>query len=84
MHRVGGSKIVTRRASPVAVHSGRGALIEQTAAVRPELKELVFMPLCGQSLRSAATAYDLPLRHSFDAYFRRIMGRKEQPCENVR
>src|SRR5271155_5167776 len=26
-------------------------------------------PLCGHSLRSAATAYDAPLRHSFDAYF---------------
>src|SRR5271168_3008643 len=31
-------------------------------------------PLCGHSLRSAATAYDAPLRHSFDAYFRRIIG----------
>jgi hypothetical protein len=26
-----------------------------------------FMPLCGHSLRSAARAYDAPLRHSFDA-----------------
>jgi len=31
------------------------------------------MPLCGHSLRSAATAYDAPLRHSFDAYFGHII-----------
>ena len=30
--------------------------------------------LCGHSLRSAATAYDVPLRHPFDAYFGRIIG----------
>jgi hypothetical protein len=32
------------------------------------------LPFCGHSLRSAATAYDAPLRHSFDAYFGRIIG----------
>ena len=32
------------------------------------------MPHCGRSLRSAATAYDAPLRYSFDAYFGRIIG----------
>jgi len=36
--------------------------------IRPEL------PLCGHSARSAARAYDAPLRHSFDAYCGRIIG----------
>ena len=45
-----------------------------TPAIGPRPWERVFMPLCGHSLRSAATAYDAPLRHSFDAYFGRIIG----------
>jgi len=38
------------------------------------LDECRLSTLCRHSLRSTAMAYDAPLRHSFDAYFGRIVG----------
>src|SRR6516164_5381725 len=63
-----------RRTSPIAVRPGEGLLSDHIAGAQRGRRELLFMPLCGHSLRSAATAYDAPLRHSFDAYFGRIIG----------
>ena len=40
----------------------------------PTADERLKSTLCGHSLRSAARAYDAPLRHSFDAYFGRLIG----------
>src|SRR6516225_278531 len=63
-----------RRFSPVAPRSREGPLTEPTTAAQPYRRQLVLMPLCGHSLRSAATAYDAPLRRSFDAYFGHVIG----------
>jgi hypothetical protein len=63
-----------RRIFLIAAQSGGGRLTERTAVIRPRRREWVKVPLCGHSLRSAATAYDAPLRQSFDAYFGRIIG----------
>src|SRR5690348_14180742 len=63
-----------RRVSPVVAHSGDRLLSEPIAGTQPCRREPLFLPLCDHSLRSAATAYDAPLRHSFDAYFGRIIG----------
>src|SRR5438067_13023565 len=51
-----------------------GLLTEPTTDAQPLPWERVLMPLCGHSLRSAATAYDARLQHSFGAHFGRITG----------
>jgi hypothetical protein len=45
-----------RRVSAITPNPDEGLLTEPTPAVRPWSRERVFMPLCGHSLRSAATA----------------------------
>ena len=63
-----------RRILSVPALSGGGRLTERTPAVQPRRWERLKVPHCGRSSRSAATAQDAPLRHSFDAYFGRIIG----------
>src|SRR5262249_24748425 len=58
----------------VLIVGSKGPLSKPTTAAQPWRRERVFMPHCGHYFRSAATAHDAPLRHSFDAYFGRIMG----------
>ena len=62
-----GGKVCNRRVSHVAPRRREGPLTEPIAGAQPRPQERVLMPLCGHSLRSAATAYDTPLRHSLDA-----------------
>jgi hypothetical protein len=69
-----GAKVRKRRILVTAGRSGKGLLTEPTTAAQPWQREPLLMPLCGHSLRSAATAYGAPLRHSFDACFWRILG----------
>jgi hypothetical protein len=59
-----------RRVSPIAAPPGDGFLSEPKAGTQPRRREPLFVPLCDHSLRSAATAYDSPLRHSLDAFSR--------------
>src|SRR5215472_7680258 len=57
----------------VSCHGGRAPL-DHPVILEGSNAEGRFSTLCGHSLRSAATAHDAPLRHSFDAYFGRIIG----------
>src|ERR1700757_3616893 len=50
-----------RRVSPVAPRPREGPLTEPTAGAQPWPRKRALMPLCGHSLRSAATACDAPL-----------------------
>jgi hypothetical protein len=56
---------------PLALASGKDRS-PPIADTRPSRRERLFMPHCGHSLLSAATAHGAPLRHSFDACFGRI------------
>ena len=70
---LGNSQSLTQMATYPIIRD-KGPLSKPTTAAHPRQREPLLMPLCGHSLRSAATADDAPLRHSFDAYFRRIIG----------
>jgi choline dehydrogenase-like flavoprotein len=84
MHRVGGSKIVTRRASPVAVHSGRDPLIEQAAAVQSEAPHIRFNYMNHPDDWTAMRAAVRLIREIFaQPAFDRYRGREIQPGDGV-